>query len=187
METRKNGNAIRLETREEGGGLGTLSGYIAVFNSDSHDMGGFVEQIRPGAFAESLRTNDVVALVNHDHGAVVGRLSAGTLRLSEDETGLKFEIDLPDTLAARDLKTLVGLKNLLGCSFGFEVLADSWSQKDGKDFCTLEKIRLWEVSVGVTFPAYPETSMDLRNRLKSRHSASRRRYRAKLSVLKRAS
>lgn len=165
--------------------LGVLTGYISVFNSDSYDLGGFTEQVKPGAFAETLKSEDVVCLVNHDHSVVMGRLSAGTLRLEEDATGLRFEDDIPDTTAGRDLVVSVRRKDLEGCSFGFEVLEDTWTnQEDGTAFCELTKVRLWEVSVGVTFPAYPETSMSLRDRFKARQKRTRQQYRARLAVMK---
>jgi uncharacterized protein len=181
-------NLITLKERAEGeetsGSIGTLTGYIAVFNSDSYDLGGFTEQVKPGAFTETLKENDVVALVNHDHSAVVGRLSAKTLRLEEDSTGLRFEVDLPDTQPGRDVLTLVKRADLLGCSFGFEILDDTWTSEDGKEFCSLDKVSLWEVSIGVTFPAYPETSCESRDRHKAHRKRALLRYRARLALLK---
>jgi HK97 family phage prohead protease len=85
----------------------TASGYAAMFNSETEIAGAFREVIAPGAFAETLKSADVRALVDHDTGRVIGRMSAGTLRLSEDATGLRAEIDLPDTTEGRDLAVLL--------------------------------------------------------------------------------
>ena len=179
MEKRYSKTPIELVTREEpeqdNNSIGTLTGYIAVFNSDSVNMSGYVEQIAPSAFEDSLKDNDVVALINHDHSVVVGRMSAGTLRLKEDDHGLYFEIDLPDTQAGRDLKVNVGLKNLIGCSFGFCIEAEEWDDKE--EVCTLTRVNLFEVSVGVTFPAYPSSSMELR--LANHRNKTRDRDKAK--------
>jgi HK97 family phage prohead protease len=185
MEIRKNNLPISIKVREEGdetpsNSIGTLTGYISVFNTDSFDLGGFVEQVQPGAFTETLEKNDVVALINHQHSVVVGRMTAGTLRLHEDETGLYFEVDVPDTQAGRDLKILVERQDLLGCSFGFQIEGEEWSQRDGKDFCVLTKINLMEVSVGVTWPAYGDTSMKMRDRLTARRNNLRQRDKARL-------
>lgn len=179
LERRSHVAPLSIETRAEPdeASIGELRGYVARFDSDSVDLGGYTERIRAGAFRESLETNDVVALLNHEHSVVLGRLSAGTLRLSEDDQGLAFSLDLPDTQAGRDLRTLVARKDLRGCSFGFEIEKESW---EGADRCYLDKVKLHEVSLGVTFPAYPETSMDLRER---RARARKPRVRSLIEIL----
>jgi len=178
MEIRSSKQKISLR-ETEGQASKTLTGYIAVYESDSVDLGGYIEQIAPGAFAESLARNDVVALINHDHSVVVGRLSSGTLRLTEDDKGLAFEIDLPDTQAGRDLAVLVRRGDLLGCSFGFGIDEVEWTERDGVPFSLLKKIDLQEVSVGVTFPAYEATSMQLRMK-KSLDGKARAKARLKI-------
>src|ERR1039457_5103888 len=78
-----------------------ITGYAAVFNSPSEDMG-FVELIEKRAFDKTLASKaDVRALFNHNADAVLGRTTSGTLRLITDAKGLKYEIDPPDTQAAR--------------------------------------------------------------------------------------
>src|SRR4051812_13150212 len=74
----------------------TIVGHAAVFNSPT-DLGWFREQIRPGAFAESVKVDDVRALFNHNPDHVLGRNKAGTLKLAEDDKGLAIEITPPDT------------------------------------------------------------------------------------------
>lgn len=143
----------------------TLSGYIAVFNSQSVPMG-FVEVLAPGCFTRSLEdpSEDIVALINHDDDAPVGRLSTGTLKLNEDTTGLAFSLDLPETTRANDLKVNIARGDVKGCSFGFVCREDSWEQKpDGSIVRTLLDVDLYEVSVGVTFPAYTDTTAQLRS------------------------
>ncbi|MCT4573774.1 HK97 family phage prohead protease, partial [Bacillus thuringiensis] len=81
-----------------------ITGYAAVFNSKTTIGGWFDEVIEPGAFARSLSENsDIRALFNHNWDNVLGRTKSGTLRLEEDEKGLKFEIELPNTSVGRDL------------------------------------------------------------------------------------
>jgi HK97 family phage prohead protease len=135
----------------------TLTGYIARFNELSEDLGGFQEKLAPGCFASSLG-KDIRALINHDTSSVVGRTSVGTLKLSEDAQGLAFSIDLPNTQAARDLKVSVERGDLSGCSFGFVCTKDAWAG----NIRTVLDTQLFEVSVGVTFPAYESTTMALR-------------------------
>ncbi|HEY0008098.1 MAG TPA: HK97 family phage prohead protease, partial [Tepidisphaeraceae bacterium] len=98
--------ADKLELRAgEGDSPSVLLGYAAVFNSDSEDLGGFVERLLPGSFADSLTDgSDIRALVGHDDAKLLGRSSSGTLRLAEDERGLRVEIDLPNVSYANDLR-----------------------------------------------------------------------------------
>lgn len=99
------------ETRIAGGRIETRSGtkpgirgYAAVFNQLSEDLGGFRERVLPGAFKDCLAASpDVRCLFNHDPNAVLGRTKAGTLRLAEDNKGLHFDCDLPDTRTAAEL------------------------------------------------------------------------------------
>src|SRR5215472_5921150 len=100
----------------------TIAGYAARYCVLSGDLGGFRERIASGAFKRILATNpDVVCLFNHSDSAVLGRTTAGTLRLSEDTRGLKFECDLPDTTFGRDTYESVKRGDLNGCSFAFMV------------------------------------------------------------------
>ena len=146
-----------FEVRETASGM-TLTGYAARFNEPSEPLP-FVERIKPGAFKRSLNSrNDVKLLWNHDSSMVLGSTRSGTLRLSEDELGLRVEADLPDTQAGRDAKVLIQRGDVTGFSFGFTVppTGDSWNA-DGTER-TLKSVRLLEVSTGVAFPAYPTTN-----------------------------
>lgn len=145
-----------LELRDNGEGPGTLEGHAAVFDSLSQDLGGFVERVAPGAFAETL-SEDVRALFNHDRSALLGRASTGTLRLAVDSNGLAYEVDLPETSLARDVAELAGRGDLRGSSFGFVVRDDTWEEMDdGTIVRTLLSVRLYDVGP-VTEPAYLET------------------------------
>jgi HK97 family phage prohead protease len=146
-----------FEVRETSDGM-TLSGYAAVFNSASEPLP-FIERIAPGAFKRSLSSrNDIKLLWNHDSSSVLGSTRAGTLRLYEDEKGLRVEADLPDTQAGRDAKVLIQRGDVTGFSFGFTVPAngDRWNAEGTER--TLTSVRLLEVSTGVAFPAYSGTN-----------------------------
>lgn len=138
-----------------------LIGYAAVFNTLSHDLIGFREKIEPGAFAESIKKDDIRALFNHDSGQVLGRSTAGTLRLSEDSWGLAFEIDLDDTQLGSDLLRSVGRGDISDMSFKFRTKEDQWEHLDNTSVRTLLKVQLFDVSP-VTFPAYPRTDVSVR-------------------------
>ena len=155
LETRQ--FTANLELREVDGGM-LLEGYAARFNEFSEPLP-FREKIAPGAFQRSLKSrNDVKLLWNHESSTVLGSTRSGTLRLYEDAQGLRVEADLPDTQAGRDAKVLIQRGDVTGFSFGFTVPqgGDSWSD-DGSER-TLHSVRLFEVSTGVAFPAYPTTN-----------------------------
>jgi HK97 family phage prohead protease len=146
-----------FEVRETSDGM-TLSGYAAVFNSNSEALP-FIERIAPGAFKRSLRSkNNIYLLWNHSSSDVLASTRAGSLRLSEDEYGLRVEADLPMTSLGKDAKVLIQRGDVTGFSFGFTVPpgGDSWNA-DGTER-TLKSVRLLEVSTGVAFPAYPSTN-----------------------------
>lgn len=141
-----------------------FAGYAAVFNSEATIGDYFVESIAPGAFSAALRGNgDVVALFNHDSNQVLGRKSAGTLRLSEDAKGLAVEIDPPDTTIGRDIAESIRRGDIGSMSFGFRVTDERWTEEpDALPRRQILGLELIEVSI-VTFPAYDETSIGLRS------------------------
>ena len=152
----------------EGDSAPMIRGYAAVFNLISEDLGGFRELIQPGAFAEVLRVGaDVRALWNHDANYVVGRTVNGTLRLVEDEFGLVYEADPPDTQWARDALTSIRRGDVSQSSFQFIVArgGDLWQEvEEGYVLRTITRFEeLLDVSP-VTFPAYPQTSTQARAR-----------------------
>ena len=136
-----------------------LEGYAATFASTA-DLGAFRERIAPGAFRSALNT-DILALLDHDAGKVLGRTRTGTLELREDEKGLAFALDVPDTQAGRDVLALAARGDLGGMSFGF-LIPEGGEQWDG-DTRTLRSIDLREISVVSAWPAYEGTEVALRN------------------------
>lgn len=173
-----------LEVRKAGTEGRTIGGYAAVFNSDTDIGDCWREVIAPGAFSGSIG-GDVRALIDHDSGRVIGRTTAGTLRLSEDETGLACEIDLPDTQDGRDLATLIERGDISGMSFGFIVTKQEWDETGDVPVRTIQAVDLIEVSV-VAFPAYPDTSIGMRSleqlRRKKNFNAAAKRVAMKVSV-----
>jgi len=150
-----------LELRQEAD-KATFVGYAAVFNSDSEPLP-FVEQIRPGAFQRTLSArNNVKMFVNHDDTMVLASTRSGTLRLSEDDRGLKVEADMPNTTYGRDLVELMRAQVVDSMSFGFHVPrgGDEWSDDGQRRY--LNEIALREVSCVTGFPAYEETSATIR-------------------------
>jgi uncharacterized protein len=157
---------IELEDRE-GGGPKALSGYAAVYWSES-DTGtqfelapGVVERIRPGAFDRAIREDDVVCLFNHDPNHVLGRTSNGTLKLTLFSKGLRYVAHPPDTSTGRDVAALASRGDLRGSSFAFHVRKESWGRDGDLDVRWLEDVRLEDCGP-VTHPAYGATSVGMR-------------------------
>jgi HK97 family phage prohead protease len=149
-----------LEVRAKGEKPATILGHAALFNTRSVFMDYFVEVIKPGAFTKSLG-GDIRALWQHDTARVLGRTKAGTLRLWEDDQGLAFELNPPDTADGRDAVTLIERGDVDQMSFGFNVPkgGDSFSEdEDGMRVRELNEIKLMEVSP-VTWAAYPQTGV----------------------------
>lgn len=155
---------LRAEERHRGAPP-TIVGHAAVFNSLSEDLGGFREQIAPGAFTRTIREGGpVYALWNHDPNYVIASTKNGSLRLSEDRNGLRAEMDPLDTPTIRDLVVKPIQDGLISkMSFGFSVPrggAEMASDKIGP-VRTLRDVDLFDVSP-VTFPAYPATDVQAR-------------------------
>lgn len=146
-----------------------ISGYAAVFNSLSQDLGGFKEKIHPKAFDRALREkHDVRALVDHDPSRIVGRTKSGTLKLDTDKHGLRVAIKPPDTSIGRDLMTSIRRGDIDQMSFAFRVTEErwQWASRDADqetDIRELLDLDLFDVSA-VTYPAYEQTEIDARSR-----------------------
>lgn len=160
---------LRVKDASYGSKAPVLEGYGANFNMLSENLGGFREVLMPGCFKECLASSDVRALINHDPNLITGRTASGTLRLVEDEKGLRFENDPPDTSYAKDLQVSMKRGDINQCSFGFKVAegGDSWAKdSDSLWIRTITKVeRLFDVSY-VTYPAYTQTSCAVRSMLK---------------------
>jgi len=161
-ERRLVGVAPQLRAEVEADGPPVLAGYAAVFNEETV-IGAFRERIEPGAFDQTLGA-DVRALVNHDPNLILGRTLSGTLRLSSDAHGLRYEVDPPQTSYASDLLESVRRGDVTQSSFAFRVIADEWEQAGRSGELPLRRIQqveLFDVSP-VTYPAYTQTSVSAR-------------------------
>ena len=164
---------LSVEERAKGDASAPMIvGYAAVFDTETDIGGMFCEKIAKGAFGDALKTSDVHALFNHDEDYVLGRMKAGTLRLAEDDYGLRVEIDPPDTQDARDLIVNMKRGDIDQMSFAFTMLGgvQTWDDTVDPPFRTIEKVgELYDVSV-VTRGAYPTTEAAVRSLEESRKS-----------------
>lgn len=140
-----------------------IVGYAVVFDTRSKDLGGFVEVVKPQAVERAVGAScDIVALYNHDVGAVLGR-TPRTLTLSRDTRGLAFELDPAPTQAGHDALALVQRGDVTGASFGFRTKLDNWRQDAGVMVRELLDIEVLEISL-TAFPAYRETDVSVAQR-----------------------
>lgn len=162
---------VTLEIREADGddGKRTITGSIK-YNTESAEMRDwaddiFVEEIDKEAFKDSISSRNVVALWSHDTSQILGNTKAGTLRLTNMETELRFELDIPDTQAGNDAWTLIKRGDVDGVSFGMKVRKAKWSSEKRGDKRiykrTILNAELFEISP-VAFPAYPANEVSAR-------------------------
>lgn len=138
-----------------------IKGYASVFNSPTIIAGCWKEQIESGAFSKTLNEDDIRALFNHNWDNVLGRNKAGTLMLNEDEHGLAFDVDLPQTTVAKDLSISMDRGDINQCSFGFIPTIDEWDYSDpDMPVRTIKEVQLFEISI-VPLPAYDDTEASL--------------------------
>ena len=151
----------QFETREDGEAR-HIEGYFAVFNSVYEIAPGMSESIAPGAFSNTLDV-DIRALTNHDTTLVLGRTSAGTLTVRQDEHGLFCDVLVnPKDQDAVNTWERVRRGDVSQCSIGFDIVdEDSEIRADGSAHWTIREVKLYEVSV-CTFPAYEETNIQAR-------------------------
>jgi hypothetical protein len=150
---------------------GRLEGYAIVFGARSDDLGGFVEVVERGAVDFDP---DLVSTFNHRPELLLGRRSANTLAVEVDRKGVRYEVELPDTSAGRDVRELVRRGDVRGSSFTFDVLegGQRWSRAAEVDLRALTRIRVYELGP-VTMPAYPDTTAAVRELARAREGSDR--------------
>jgi HK97 family phage prohead protease len=154
-----------VEARQAEDGTMTLRGYAAVFNDASVPLP-FIETIAPGAFRKTLsETPDVRLLINHE-GLPLARTKNGTMTLTEDDRGLYMDAEIADTNEGRDLYKLVERGDVDQMSFAFRVIRQKWSEDRTTRTLTEVSLADGDVSV-VTYPAYPTTTVEAREALRT--------------------
>ncbi len=173
--------ATIAESRASADGM-ALSGYAAVWDSPTVIGGAWEEVVAPTAFDKALADiaegrADVTLLVDHDPACLLCRTRSGTLKLSKDSHGLRFEATLPDTTLAHDVAALVRTQSIYGCSFAFLPRKDGETWEGNRR--TLRDVQLFDVSVVRTQPAYSATEVSVR----AKQEADRRRLEYELLAL----
>ena len=167
IEVRCNISDLKVESRQASESR-TIVGYAAKFERWSEPiMGWFREKIDRDAFSECDVT-DVIMCFNHNIDSILARTTSGTLTISTDDEGLRFEFDAPATTMGNDMLELVRRGDISKCSFKFTVEEDEWRYADKDngleyDERTIRRIsKLYDVSL-VVYPAYSDTEAGVRH------------------------
>ena len=189
MERRMTRGAVELRKRDDE--KPRIGGYASVVydgtpGTEYWIFNDLVERVMPGAFDRVLaRGDDVAGLWDHDLGQLLGRTASGTLRLSQDQRGLAFELDLPDTQLGRDTLALVERGDVTGASIGFAVGdgVEVWRREGGIDVREIHSVGFLRDVSAVTFPAFEDTEVGMRALGDGGEAAeSRREFRAGLEA-----
>jgi len=197
MEIERRTNTVELRVAVKAD-KPVIEGYGAKFRTlsepmpiirDGEKIGTFREQLMPGCFASAIPVSDIRSLFNHDPNLILGRTASGTMVVSEDETGLCFEVDPPDTTYARNLQVSMSRGDITQCSFGFNVAegGDTYTKDTANPGAWIRSIhrvaKLYDVSP-VTYPAYVDTQCAVRsllNEIKTEETEHEKRVAAELA------
>lgn len=153
-----------VDVRASQDGPGHIWGYAAKYRTMSQNLGGFVETIEPGAFDKAVADSQrVMCRYLHNNAYLLGTTEAGTLVLTPDAIGLRYDNDLPDTTAGRDVAVLTARRDVRYSSFAFICIEDEWDiTEQGMPLRRLISLRLIDVAP-VNEPAYLDTSVAKRS------------------------
>ncbi len=155
--------ASQFNTRADDSGDLYISGYFSVFGSEYELWPGATESVAETAFDGAL-SDDIRCLIDHETRLVLGRTKSGTLTLKTDSRGLWGEVRINQKdQDAMNLYERVKRGDVDQCSFGFDILEESFEDRGATVHWTIKKVKLYEVSV-VTFPAYEDTSVSARSK-----------------------
>ena len=163
-----------------------IGGYAATFNNEATGLN-FREVIAPGAFTNALTSaneDPIFLLINHDaDGIPLASTKSGTLRLMQDDIGLRMEADLdPSNPKAQELASAIRRGDMTKMSFAFTVNADGQTKEEGlRTLTSFDKI--YEVSA-VTWPAYDSTDLGMRSKQQEEIDLRVRKLKAQMTQLR---
>ena len=163
----------RAEVRQEEpmpGHLRAIEWTPIVFDEFSDPLFNWVEIIEDTALDKALEAPDTRALVNHDPNLLMGRTTSfdlpngeKTLRLWKEDGGIKAKNYPPDVEYARALLASAERGDMREASFQFYIEESRWEGDVDNPVHVLEVINPLIDVAYVTFPQYPQTSIDMRS------------------------
>ena len=141
-----------------------VSGYAAVYESETRIGNAFNEIIARGAFDKALETADCRALFNHNADKVLARRhpdGSGTLKLSTDEIGLRYEFTAGGQSYAKDLVESLERGDVNSSSFAFTIAKDGQSWNEARTTRTVTEVGLLLDISPVVYAAYPQATAEV--------------------------
>ena len=171
-ETEKRAIPVQLELKKDANNRTIVVGLAAVYNSQSKQMTDkrgrrFIEEVEPGFFS-NVMDQDVVATIEHDHTKIVGRTTAGTLKITDTRSGLQTENDVAQTSHGKDLLVNIERGEIKGMSFEFRCKdgGDKWERRSDGTLKRTLKAGGCEMLADITYtgnPIYPSTALEMRS------------------------
>lgn len=150
---------MELRATDDGNTL-TFRGYASVTDTpyEMEDwLGTYTETVSRGAFKKTLAEGaDVPFKLNHD-GMSLARTKSGTMRLSEDSTGLHVEADLDArNPVVQGIQSAMERGDLDEMSFAFRVTRQEWNEGYTERWINEVNLNKGDVSI-VNYGANPHT------------------------------
>lgn len=167
LEVRATRRPVEVRAATDAAGPGIV-GRAIVYGAYSRNLGGFVEMVEPGFVRQTITDGaDVMCRLEHDTSRLLGRTMSGTLRLDDNDEGLDYDVDVPDTTYGRDLLVSAGRGDIPYSSFAFRLMPDGdrWDlTEQGTPLRILQRGggKLVDVAT-VADPAYPDSTSGLRS------------------------
>lgn len=134
-----------------------LSGYALVWGVPSSDRGGYMVRLAKGSARFATPT---LGLYRHDRGQVLANTANATLKLTSDDVGVKFEMDVANTTAGNDTLVLVREKFVAGMSFAMaDAPSGKTTRENGVEIFDATDYLVDEISVLVD-PAFVQTRVN---------------------------
>lgn len=152
--------AVSLEDNESA--IPTLVGTAVLFNVNSSDCGGWVDNFRPGCFTNL--DADILAYYNHNSDHVLGRTSNGRLKLDVNDQAITISLNMSDTSVAKDIITLITDETIKGMSFGCWIDESEWDIDQEIPVQYITKARLVEVTITGN-PSFKDTDVLIKRSL----------------------
>jgi HK97 family phage prohead protease len=167
VEVRSTGRPV--EVRADGDDDLGITGYGSLYNVRA-TIGFFFqfdEEVAPGAWDATIDGGDQRCMFNHDANWLLGRTTAGSLRLSSDDTGLLYDCDInPDDTNARSVHAKVARGDVSGSSVFFRVIREEWTEPTDDNGLERPVRRILEAELfetgPVVFPAFEDTTVGAR-------------------------
>lgn len=165
-----------LQVRAEGEDPHIISGYAMRFNEKSVYLTSygdkFIETMSRECYSQAKAdAADIKMTLFHNREKLLARSNAGkgSMKLTVDDQGLRFEFASPDTELGKFAEEAIKRGDIAGCSITFYTrdydFAEQKNSDGGYDEIIIQKdIEIVELTLE-SDPAYPTTSVEMRSKI----------------------